>query len=174
MLPNQKGFTLIELAVVIVIIAVLAIIGFAVFSGLIGAGNDARRQTDLNAIAKALEVNKGSTYVVLANKQFASGSIPKDPVGGSKHGPYCVSAHTSGTLGNAPTLAQLYIYADPSFTCNPAGVISPTVVGAAGQGWNLVSTTKPPTGTRIWMVCGAIGDPSGAAGTTVICRTSAQ
>ena len=170
-LPNTtkqtKGFTLIELLVVIAIIAVLAIMGFAAFRGFTTRGNDARRQADLKSIGDALEANKISTgYLPLATSQFASGTVPIDPVGGAAgnatHGGYCISASTSGTLGTAPTLAQLF----SAGACGAAVV----GVGAKGAAWTSVATGVPAATTTVWMVCGATGDPAAAA----VCRNSAQ
>ncbi len=61
---KNKGFTLIELLVVIAIIAVLSTIGFAVFSGVQKGARDAKRRSDIDAIAKALEIYKSqnNTY----------------------------------------------------------------------------------------------------------------
>lgn len=78
-----QGFTLIELLVVIAIIAVLSVVGVAVFQGVTGAANDARRKGDIDAIAKAYEVNSvGGAYQPLTDSQFASGKIPTPPEGG--------------------------------------------------------------------------------------------
>ena len=74
------GFTLIELLVVIAIIAVLSTIGFAVFSGVQKGARDAKRRSDIDAIAKALEVNRTATgYPNISSNWFSSGQVPYDP-----------------------------------------------------------------------------------------------
>lgn len=75
-----KGFTLIELLVVIAILAVLSVIGFAVFRGLTASARDSRRKADIDALAKAYEIRKDSTgYLALVNDNFSTGKKPEDP-----------------------------------------------------------------------------------------------
>lgn len=85
---NLRGFSLIELLVVISIIAILSVIGITVFSGVQKNARDASRKADIDAISKALEVNYGTcgngatSYCDPKTNQatwFASGRIPKDP-----------------------------------------------------------------------------------------------
>lgn len=80
---NPSGFTLVELLVVVTIIAVLAIIGLIIFTGVQRNVRDARRRADINAIAKAMEVNYNNAtgqYIALAANMFSSGSIAQDPI----------------------------------------------------------------------------------------------
>lgn len=83
---NKKGFTLVELLVVISIIAILSIIGLTVFTGVQKNARDARRQSDVDAIAKALETtynNATAAYPAIdCTKAFSQGTCPQDPLGG--------------------------------------------------------------------------------------------
>lgn len=87
---NPKGFTLVELLVVISIIAILSVVGITIFSGTQKTARDARRRADVDAISKAIETRYNSTqnqyctanagtYCAPAATWFAGGSIPKDP-----------------------------------------------------------------------------------------------
>lgn len=82
---NPSGFTLIELLVVITIIAILAVIGLAIFSGVQSRARNAKRRQDVIAIGKGMEVNKGSTsatYPVISGSWFAGGNVPQEGTGG--------------------------------------------------------------------------------------------
>lgn len=81
---TPKGFTLVELLVVVSIIAVLSVIGITVFSGVQKNARDARRKADIDQISKAWEAHYSTTtpfYPTLSGGWFSSGSIPKDPKG---------------------------------------------------------------------------------------------
>lgn len=52
---KQKGFTIVELLIVIVIIGILAMLVLNTFSGAQQKARDTERQTDANSVAKQLE-----------------------------------------------------------------------------------------------------------------------
>lgn len=64
----RSGFTLVELLVVIVIIAILAAITMVAYNGIQGRARDAGRLSDIETIAKALELYYGD------NGQYPYGS----------------------------------------------------------------------------------------------------
>lgn len=150
MKKSAHGFTLIELLVVVAIIAVLSVIGLTLFTGIQNKARNDRRRADIDAVAKALEVNKTSTgYVVLANNQFTNGVIPAtDPQGY----PYCAN-HTADAQPGDPAVWT-------------------TACPAAGTTWDPVSSSAPPAGNK-WKICTSL-EAEGGGVATVFCKTSAQ
>lgn len=60
---GKRGFTIVELLIVIVIIAILAAITIVAYNGVQKRARDSKRQSDVNVIVKALELyyaDKGS------------------------------------------------------------------------------------------------------------------
>ena len=53
---NKKGFTLVELLVALTILSVLSTLGFIIYYGILPRARDAKRVSDLNKLATALEV----------------------------------------------------------------------------------------------------------------------
>jgi len=79
----SKGFSLVELIVVMTIIAVITAIGVVSFTGLNKRSRDSRRVADLKKMAIALEVyrQENGTYPVLENTlvpDYLEG-LPTDP-----------------------------------------------------------------------------------------------
>jgi len=52
----KKGFTIVELLIVIVVIAILAAISVVAYNGIQQRGRDTQRKSDLQAISKAVEL----------------------------------------------------------------------------------------------------------------------
>lgn len=52
---NQKGFTIVELLIVIVVISILAALVVSTFSGIQGRARDVKRDTDAASVIKAAE-----------------------------------------------------------------------------------------------------------------------
>lgn len=89
----SKGFTLVELIIVIAIISILSTIGVVVYFNILAQTRDSARLADLYAISTALEVNRTPQgYVSLQRSQFSSFSTV-DPSGNV----YCIAS------GSPPT-----------------------------------------------------------------------
>jgi endo-1,4-beta-xylanase len=71
-----RGFTLIELIVAIAIIAILSIVSVTIYSGAQTAASDAKRKSDIIAMAKAYESNYKDQYQSMSGSWFAGGIIP--------------------------------------------------------------------------------------------------
>ena len=54
-LKKQKGFTIVELLIVIVVIGILATLVIVTFSGIQQKGRNSQRQTDINALQSHVE-----------------------------------------------------------------------------------------------------------------------
>jgi prepilin-type N-terminal cleavage/methylation domain-containing protein len=87
-MKKSKGFSLVELIVVITIIAVITAIGTVSFAGSNKKARDSKRLADLERIRMALEVVRqvGNTYPQLTNPAVdtflvSSGYLSQYPVG---------------------------------------------------------------------------------------------
>ena len=97
-LKSRKGFSLVELLVVITIIAILSVVAYTAVGGQTNAARDAKRKQDITTIQSALQLyysefnsypsapltnginDNPATSTGLIPKRFLS-SIPKDPNG---------------------------------------------------------------------------------------------
>lgn len=101
-LMNRKGFTIVELLIVIVVIGILAAITIIAYNGIQTRARDAKRTADISSIQKAVELYKADNGFYpqpgnddagydlsalapfLVSKYIAS--IPSDPKAGVGYG----------------------------------------------------------------------------------------
>jgi type II secretion system protein G len=157
-LPNQKGFTLLELLVVIVIIGILALLVIPNLASGPAKARDAQRKTDLSTLQKAIE-----TYGI------EHGSYPD--TGGNWYGvsPNGGSKGVTGAGGYIPNLAPTYIKTLPLDPKQDYTGWSGYLYRSDGTNYKLLShqngpesfpmpTDKlydPVRSTWAWMVCSA-------------------
>lgn len=142
----ETGFTLVELLIVIVILAILSTIAGVYYVGINAKARDSARRSDLYEISTALEINKTQNlYNPLQVNQFSSFQWA-DPRGDA----YCIAPGT-------PT--------DPS-TSFPWGNTCPS-------GFSPVAPGVPPGSFTAWKVCTFLENP-GAGNPNVYCKTSSQ
>lgn len=74
---NRRGFTIVELVVVMTIMAILLVLGFVGFASSQANARDAERSADINAIAKGLEIRYTRGNLSGASASFITqGSYP--------------------------------------------------------------------------------------------------
>lgn len=154
---NKKGFTLIELMIVMILLGVLATIGITSFISSQIKGRDATRKGDLRAIASALEMyytDKGLYPVGSAGSITGCYAVSGTTTGiCGKDYPLFKDSITSGAIWMAkfpvdPVSSQKYYYVstgtqyqiyahlensqDPQ--CLQANCINPTVLLCGGSG----------------------------------------
>ncbi len=99
-MSKNKGFTLVELLVVISIISVLSVIGITSYSSVQSKARDTKRKADIDAIAKAFAIKYNAEtgqYSSITGADFASGTIPTQPDGSPYPG--CSETECSVTTG---------------------------------------------------------------------------
>lgn len=113
---TSKGFTLVELLVVISIMAILGVIGVTIFSNTQRTARDAKRKADIAAMSDAMEANyiQGTGYpTTITGTWFSDGAKPVNPApGGAAYAEnvittsaYTFCATLENSVGNATSNA---------------------------------------------------------------------
>lgn len=161
-----RGFTLIELMVVVTIIAILSVVGISLYTTAQKNARDGIRRAELTSLGKSIESSKDPTaarYTYIASQYAADypQNKPKDPLKASGGPWYCIATDNS-VVPDAPTAAQW-----PSGTC-PTGVGTFTYTSLVDDqsaygtdAANGLVNTAAPAGTAHWRICAKL-EVSGA------------
>lgn len=116
MYKQKKGFTLIELVVVMAIIAVLAAAGLSSFTSTQKKGRDARRKSDLTQVSRALEFyyNDQGEYPTSSGGQILACGASCNAACSWGSGPMCSPTNAATiylqTLAEDPSANYQYFY----------------------------------------------------------------
>ena len=125
---KQKGFTIVELLIVIVVIGILAAMTVVAFNGIQSRARDSERSSDISNIHKSLERfhvinNRYPTIVEIRNNPSALLSVSDDTlrVGNGPLINYCMADNTERYCyvprDTSPGPAEDCGYTDPTKTC---------------------------------------------------------
>lgn len=134
---NQRGFTIVELLIVIVVIGILAVIAIVAYNGVQQRARDSMRTSDVTAVEKALELYKvdngsypsvGTDNIGYAVSTLATAlvptyiaKLPNDPNTSLTNYQYVRGAAASGSYG-------IRISYETKTACHSG-------MGNAGVGW---------------------------------------
>lgn len=168
----SKGFTIVELLIVIVVIAILAVITIVSYTGIANRALSARLQTDISEASKKLAIERATTGVYPATKEAADsgkglpksqGTVYQYTVDNTGVPSFCLSATNpaysgsykvdSNNLTPVSGLCSGHVQSPVENTSNiTASAMATTGVNTAYSGYvNVTSTgTGTPTPTVQW------------------------
>lgn len=157
---HSKGFTIVELLIVIVVIGILAAITIVAYNGIQNRANDGAIQSDLSAASKALELYKTDNGVYPRSAAELSAMSSTAPLRASKN---------AYEIGNGTLYNYVYCFGATNASYGLASL------SKSGNAYYISSTSTSVKlfsswGTSVTTVCPALGQSSsgiwGYAGNT--------
>lgn len=168
MFKTGKGFTLVELIVVISIIAILATAGIAIYSNAQKNARDGVRKAEITALAKSIETTKDPIASTYSYDSTAYGNDftrdkPKDPLNGT---PTYTYATSTGTIPAMPADPTVWTTANPSA---PAAIDNSTTAYGTLTANSTGAWQTAITAVKYWKICALL--ETGTA-PNVYCKSS--
>lgn len=145
----RKGFTIVELLVVLAIIGILATIAIINYSSAQKRARDTQRQADLEKIAQALEMYRAETKSYPPSEsggwiKLNSGSLHDALINGKYLDKLPCDDYNSSTKGCATNTGYIYYRKDIT---NDNGTMLPGNVSTGKPYYGLYATREKPTGS---------------------------
>ena len=137
-LKKQKGFTIVELLIVIIIIGILATLVLVTYSGVQAKARDSKRQTDINSIDSHLEAffAQYGFYPTLADlDQTGAGNFTATFLKGLD--PAALTSPDGGLIAgsaaNSGTWAYGFVATNPTTPSSCSNTTATTITGGVPQ-----------------------------------------
>lgn len=147
---RRRGFTIVELVIVMVIMAILLVLGTVSFSSVQLKARDNERKTDIAVIARGLEVRyKDGNPVVTAPSYVARGSYPStmemQHILGVNQATFTPAQITGGYATTALPGTQLTTFLPPGISSGGFNIICTSSCGAAANYSAIAAITTKDT-----------------------------